>query len=182
MKKSRADTANTRRRIVGSALARFRRRGIERSGVAEIMADVGLSHGGFYRHFDSKEALVAEACADGLALAASNLDAAALRIPGGLEGILGRYLSREHCDTHDWGCPIAALGSELSRCDDTTRTTITEGVNRVVDLIAKQVDGDRVRALVVLSSMLGAVTLARIVSDPTMADTIIDETKKTLAK
>ncbi len=95
MRKSREETVLTRRRIVGSALARFRRRGIERTGVAEIMADVGMTHGGFYRHFDSKEELVKEACSDGLGLAASNLEAAWLRIPGGLEGMLGRRCDLE---------------------------------------------------------------------------------------
>src|SRR6266566_5816567 len=120
MRKSRIEAAKTRERIVSAAAAEFRQHGIAATGLADLMAAAGLTHGGFYRHFESKDQLVAEACAaateSAMATFFSNKSP-----KNGLKGRVAQYLSPAHRDDPSAGCPLAALGSEISRCDEKTR-------------------------------------------------------------
>jgi TetR/AcrR family transcriptional regulator, transcriptional repressor for nem operon len=123
MKKSKLEAAETRRRIVKTAAAEFRRNGIHDTGLSGVMAAAGLTHGGFYRHFDSKDELVAEACAAAMEPAAENTVTSACydAANDSLEAIVTSYLCPDHRDNLSEGCLIAALGSELARSDDKTR-------------------------------------------------------------
>jgi TetR/AcrR family transcriptional repressor of nem operon len=181
MKKSKLEAAQTRRRIVKTAAAEFRRKGINNTGLNEVMAAAGLTRGGFYRHFASKEQLVAEACA-------AAMDAVGAPGPGktGMEAILTEYLSKDHRDNLSEGCVLAGLGSELARSDGKTRAAATAGFLKLVDIFAqrhRRTDNEtaRGRALVAVSAMVGAITMSRIVTDPKLSARILRQTRKHLA-
>src|ERR1700761_9162417 len=128
MKKSKAETAKTRQRILEVASEAIRTKGIEATGVAEIMASAGLTHGGFYRHFGSKEELVTEA------LAVSRNDYLGGTVSAAEQGAQAlmkhfqEYVTTAYRDDIGGGCPLAANGSELVRGDATTRHNATEAL------------------------------------------------------
>jgi TetR/AcrR family transcriptional repressor of nem operon len=153
------------------------------------MAAAGLTQGGFYRHFRSKDQLIAEACAEGMDSVVEVTEAKAGRDEGkcGLEVIVENYLSSDHLDNLLEGCPLVGLGSELARAGDDTRAAATEGFLNLVDLIAKQFprtkpETARARAIFALSAMIGAATMSRIVTDPELSAAILKQAKKHLAK
>src|ERR1700676_2876312 len=119
MRKSKRETEETRKRIVEMAADEFRQHGIATSGIADLMAAVGLTHGGFYRHFESKEQLVAEATAAALDTLLDTLASAASGKKGrnGLKAVSAAYVCTEHRDNSRDSCPLAALGSELTSSD-----------------------------------------------------------------
>src|SRR5216684_1820118 len=185
MKKSKLEAAETRRRIVKTAAAEFRRNGIHATGLSDVMAAAGLTHGGFYRHFDSKDQLVAEACAAAMGAACETTEALACHGVGNeaLEAIVTSYLCPDHRDNLSEGCLIAALGTELARSDDKTRAVATAGFLKFVDLIAQQYrrttpKAAKARALVAASAMIGAVMVSRLVTDPELSAAVLYHTKK----
>lgn len=187
MKKSKSETAETRRRIVETAARELHRKGIDATGVSEVMSAAGLTRGGFYRHFDSKEHLVAEACTAGLEAIVARAEAAASGNSGadGLDAIAENYLALDHRNDQSGGCPLAGLGSELARANDETRAAATAGLLRLIALIAKQTgrrkpEAAHSDALFALSAMVGAVTLSRIATDPDLSAAILTETRKHL--
>lgn len=187
MKKSKTETAQTRKRIVDVASQAFRGHGIEATGVAEIMSEVGLTHGGFYRHFESKEQLVFEAIAKSLDdLVVASQDAA----KQGAEAIakhFQNYVSPAYRDDIEHGCPLAANGSELVRADDATRHTATEAFQKIFGSLApfirrqKGEDGNDA-AISVLTNMIGALTMSRVVDDPELSERILRVTRDRIAK
>ena len=188
MKRTKLEAAETRRKIVKTAAEEFRKYGINGVGLSDLMATAGLTHGGFYRHFESKDQLVAEAC--GAAIESTIENAWAPLLEQGkrhrLEAIVADYLSESHRDDSGGGCPFASLGSELARSSDNTRAVATEGLSKMVDIIAAQFrelrpDAAKRRALVMVSTMVGAVTLARMVTDSKLSSTILREAAKGVA-
>ena len=180
MRKSREEAARTRERIVKAAAREFRRQGIVATGLSDLMTAAGLTHGGFYKHFASKDQLVAEACAEALRASAEAMtSAASASSPGrGLKDAAARYLSTSHRDRPSEGCLLAALGSEIARCDEKTRGAATEGFLKFVDAIAGTfgdlpTDAARRRALAAISTMLGALTISRFVSDPALSEEVL---------
>ena len=167
----------THDRIVSVAARAIRRSGYDGTGVADIMKEAGLTHGAFYSHFASREAMLAEAagraCAESAAAAA---DVVAKEPPGSaLASMLGAYLSRAHVENAGRGCPLAALGSETSRQAPEVRRVATRHIKEMIDLIARQSPdwgrtGAHEQALVTLSTMVGALLLARAVDDPGLSD------------
>jgi AcrR family transcriptional regulator len=167
----------THERIVAVAARAIRRSGYEGTGVADIMKEAGLTHGAFYAHFTSREAMLAEAarraCAESAAAAA---DVAASVPPGkALASMLGTYLSKEHLEQVDTGCPLAALGSETSRQTPEVRRVATRHIKEMIDLLARQSPdwgqpAAHERALVTIATMVGALVLARAVDDPGLSD------------
>jgi len=180
MRKSRADTAQTRQRIVDTAAEAFRRDGIAGAGVADLMATAGLTHGGFYRHFASKNQLVAEAVRVAGDVLAAKMQVAGhgSNSPAAAMAAMDTYLSTDHRDDRATGCAVVSLGSEIARCDQATRAAATEGCLHLLDLInpnptQAQTDDDRAQAMVNLSTMIGALTLSRIVPDRQLSDEIL---------
>jgi len=177
MRKSREEAAQTRKRIVEAASCEFREKGIVATGLADLMKAAGLTHGGFYKHFESKDQLVAEACAKavdsviGVMAAHPTINAA-----------VAAYLSTRHRDKPASGCPLAAIGGELSRSDGEAREAATAGFVRLVDILAGKAGTAeaRRRALVAASTMIGAVTMSRVVSDPELSAEILSEVEKSL--
>ncbi len=158
MRKSREEAAQTRKRIVSAAAAEFRRNGVVATGLNELMAAAGLTHGGFYKHFESKDQLVREACREAVETAILETVAAAASKGSGFETA---YLSTDHRDNPAIGCPLSAIGSELARSDEMTRAAATDGFQRLVEIMAGQFgkippDVARRRALVAVSTMIGA--------------------------
>lgn len=185
MRKSKQEAAQTRERIVEAAAAEFRLNGIGGTGLSDLMAAAGLTQGGFYRHFKSKDQLVAEACATAIDSVAT-IFAASLSHRGkrsGLERVANSYLSAGHREGRSEGCPFAALGSELVRADENTRAVATQGLVKIVALLARQFgdtppDVAKARALVAFSTMVGALTLARLVTDPKLSALLLREAAK----
>jgi TetR/AcrR family transcriptional repressor of nem operon len=180
MRKSRIEAAKTRERIVTAAAAEFRQHGIAATGLADFMKAAGLTHGGFYRHFASKDQLVAEACSAAVGMMNERVASSASRELGrkGLEAAVADYLSTEHRDNPRDGCPLAALGSEMARADPQTRAAATAGFLKLVDALAGGFDEGtpdeaRRRALVAALTLIGALTVSRVVTDQALSDAIL---------
>jgi TetR/AcrR family transcriptional regulator, transcriptional repressor for nem operon len=169
----------TRRRIIEAAGRRFKRDGIDGSGIATLMADAGLTNGAFYAHFASKEDLVATAVTDQLRNQRANLSGQAPDLAG-LEQFVRSYLSVEHRDNPDDGCPSAALLDEIGRCTDATKQAYTDGLLVVIDEIAARLAPDdppsaRVKTLSVFAMMVGTLQLSRALADPQLADEVLEQ-------
>jgi TetR/AcrR family transcriptional repressor of nem operon len=169
----------TRRRIIKAAGRRLKRDGIDGSGVATLMADAGLTNGAFYAHFTSKEDLVTTAVADELRTQSENLAAVAPG-RGGVEQLVRAYLSPEHRDNPEDGCPSAALLDEIGRCTDTTKQAYTDGVLAFIDDIAARLaphdpPSARVKTLTVYAQMIGTLQLSRALADKQLADEILEQ-------
>src|SRR5213593_3891493 len=156
----------THERIVAAAARATRRTGYDGTGVAEIMKEVGLTHGGFYAHFASREAMLAEAAdrAGAEAVAASARVAAIAAPEQALQRLLHAYLSKEHVKGVEMGCPVAALGSEMPRQAPEVRRAATRRIKEMIDLVARQSPdwgkpGAHQRALVTVATMVGALVL-----------------------
>lgn len=186
MKKSKAETAETRKRIVEAASKAFRSQGIEATGVAEIMSAAGLTHGGFYRHFSSKEQLVAEAIAMSPKDLVADSEAAAEEGVEAMLRVLQEYVTPQYRDATAEGCPLAAIGSELVRADGTTRHVATEGFLRIIRawtpfMRAKTGEDPADVSISLLTNMIGALTIARMVDDPELSRRILEITKQRIA-
>lgn len=169
----------TRQRIIETAGRRFKRDGIDGSGVATLMADAGLTNGAFYAHFASKEDLVATVIADQLRTQRAGFGG---QVPdrAGLERFVRGYLSAEHRDDRADGCPSAALLDEIGRCADTTKQAFTDGVLGVIDAIAAYLEPDdppsaRAKALGGFAVMVGTLQLSRALADPQLADAVLEQ-------
>jgi len=169
----------THERIVETAARAIRRSGYRGAGVADIMKEAGLTHGGFYAHFDSREGMLAEvadrAGADTVAFLAGV--AAAAPPKQELDAMLRAYLSKEHVESVETGCAVAALGSEMPRQAPKVRRAATHRIKEMIDLVARQLPdwgrpGAHERALVTVATALGALILARAVDDPKLSDAV----------
>ena len=169
----------TRQRIIETAGRRFKRDGIDGSGVATLMADAGLTNGAFYGHFASKEDLVAAAVADQLGEQRASLNAQAPD-RAGLEQYVRKYLSVQHRDNPEDGCPSAALLDEIGRCTHATKRAYTDGVLAVIDDIAARLAPEdpqsaRVKMLSVFAMMVGTLQLCRSLADRQLADAVLEQ-------
>ena len=178
----------THERIVSVASRAIRRSGYDGTGVADIMKEAGLTHGAFYSHFASREVMLAEAAGKACADSAAGAAAVAAGAPPGmaLKTMLAAYLSREHVQQPDAGCPLAALGSETSRQAPEVRRVVTRHIKATIDLLARQSpdwgqQSAHERALVALSTMVGAVMLARAVDEPGLSDSLREAALKHLS-
>jgi TetR/AcrR family transcriptional repressor of nem operon len=169
----------THEKIVGAAARAIRRSGYDGTGVAGIMKEVGLTHGGFYAHFASREAMLAEAADRAGAESVAALTHVADSAPPQerLRSMIQAYLSEEHLEDAESGCPMAALGSEMPRQAPKVRRAATRRIKEIVDLVARlSPDPERPdayeRALVTVSAMVGTLMLARAVDDPKLSDAL----------
>jgi TetR/AcrR family transcriptional regulator, transcriptional repressor for nem operon len=180
MKVSRGQAAENRERIVEVAAKLFRERGFDGIGVAELMKAVGLTHGGFYGHFVSKEDLAAEACGHALEKSLRNWSAEIEKAPGeAFSKIVNVYLSEDHRDDPGSGCLVAALGSDLGRQAPPIRRVATEGIHALVGQLmrlvpSKSKSARRRKALSDFATMVGAVTIARAVDDSELSKAVLD--------
>jgi len=175
-------------RIVSAAARAIRRSGFNGTGVADIMKEAGLTHGAFYAHFESREAMLAEAanlaCTQLLATAADTVASAPPE--QALATLLRVYLSPEHRAQIELGCPLAALGSETPRQAPEVRRVTTRYIKEITDLIGRQLPdwgqpGAHERALVAVATMTGTLMLARAVDEPALSDALCQAAMKHLA-
>lgn len=162
-----------------TAARAIRRSGYGGTGVADIMKEAGLTHGGFYAHFDSREAMLAEAAdrAGADTVAFLTRVAAEVTPKKALEAMLRTYLSKEHLESAETGCAVAALGSEMPRQSAKVRRAATRRIKEMIDLLARQSPdwgqpGAHERALVTVATALGALVLARAVDDAKLSDEV----------
>lgn len=179
MRVSRAEAAQNRERVIDVAAKLFRERGFDGIGVADLMKAAGLTHGGFYGHFESKEDLMAQACARALEGSLAALHGVAERDEANaLAAIASTYLSPAHRDQTGEGCVMAALGAEAARHGSPVRKAFTQGVRSTIDVLTRLVPGaskraKRKQALVTYSSMIGALILARAIDDPELSEEVL---------
>jgi TetR/AcrR family transcriptional repressor of nem operon len=170
---SKANKEKSHQRIVKTAAARFRERGVDGIGLAELMKEAELTHGGFYGHFDSREELVAEAieCAlrdGGEAVAAI---AGTRRPPAAVLGLLvDAYLSLAHRDGLATSCAVTSMANDVARANARARSAYTKQVGIYLELLAKLIATDkrksrRAKAIAALATLVGAVSMARAVND-----------------
>jgi len=171
----------THDRILKTASRAIRRKGYGGIGVADIMKEAGLTHGGFYAHFASKTDLLAEVADRTGADSLGRLGRIADRAPEGeaLAAIVDAYLSDQHVESPETGCPVAALGSELARQEPPVRRAATRRMKEVIDLLGRQLPGwaageDRGQALAAYCTLVGALTIARAVDDPALSRAVRD--------
>jgi TetR/AcrR family transcriptional regulator, transcriptional repressor for nem operon len=177
MRKSKAEAGRTRETIVDSAAATFRRNGVAATGLVELMAGAGLTRGGFYKHFASKEQVVAEASAQAIDSVASRIGTAVTQRRTGtpLQRVLDAYLTVHHRDHPEGGCLFATLGPELARESEAVRAVAAEGMERMLDLF--QQDIGRADAVVALAAAVGAMTLARLAPDDAASKKILQQVR-----
>jgi TetR/AcrR family transcriptional regulator, transcriptional repressor for nem operon len=176
---SQAQKEKTHKRIVAIASKRFREKGLAGFGIAELMKEAGLTVGGFYKHFDSRDELVAEAVSDAFGVWQRQKEAAE---DGGqslsFEKLIDDYLSDAHCKNPGEGCAFSALAPELARSDKRTRALTSKQVRDDIELLVTLLPGKdrgaaRSRAILTFSALVGAMSLARAVSDKAISNEIM---------
>ena len=157
---SKQDAAKHRQQVIQGASELFRERGIDGVNVGELMGAAGLTHGGFYRHFASKDELAGLAAAHAIAAQAETL--------GDEREFIERYLSPEHRDDVAHGCVVSALGAELARADEPVRDAFLEEYRAFVNRF-----DDREQALAKLATMVGALVISRATKGDPLSDEVL---------
>lgn len=166
-------------RIVRAAARAIRRSGYDGTSVSDIMKEAGLTHGAFYAHFASREAMLAEAAdragAESNAFAASVIAAAPPE--RSLQALMHAYLSEEHLASIETGCPVSALGSEMPRQAPDVRRAATRRIKEMIDMVARQSPdwgqpAAHERALATVAAMVGTLMMARAVDDPALSESL----------
>jgi TetR/AcrR family transcriptional repressor of nem operon len=179
MRVSKETMAEHREKIIESAAARFRERGFDGISVADLMNEAGLTHGGFYGHFSSKEELMELASARAMEKAAARWEKvmnASVEEP--VKAFVEYYLSQQHRDRPGSGCLFAALGTDIARQPVSLRKVVTDGVQKLFGILARVTPGAtkaarRKKAIATFASLLGGVVLARITDDPELFQEIL---------
>lgn len=188
MRVSREKAEESRRRILKAASRLFRQRGIDAAGVDDVTKAAGLTHGGFYRHFNSKEALTAETVERELAASTKRWRKLADGVTAeeALRTLVAGYLSREHRDSPGRGCPLSALSSEVAHQPKSVRRSFTKGLMEMLDVL-EELSSDRDlakrrdRAILMLVKLVGAIIMARAVDNSDFSDLILSTVSKELA-
>ena len=187
MRRTKLAKQQTHERIVAAATRRFRAGGIAGVGVADVMGEAGLTHGGFYAHFASKDALVAEACGVGLAQSRERIIRKIRREPAErrLSAYIDLYLSAEHRDHPEAGCVMPTLSGEVARSSGAVRAAFTQAYNdyraALASLLADTDNADEGgetfeasdEAMVLLAGLAGTMLLARAVDDPALSERML---------
>jgi TetR/AcrR family transcriptional repressor of nem operon len=176
---SKAEKADTHKRIIKIASKRFREEGVAGVGIADVMKNAGLTVGGFYKHFDSRDDLVAEAVSAAFGTWKRQMDAAASGGPPlSYETLIDDYLNKAHRNHPGTGCAFSALAGEIARSDKRTRALASEEIRNNLQLIAGLLPGKdkhvaRSKAIITYCALVGAMSLARAVSDEVLSREIL---------
>lgn len=180
MRYSKEHKAETHARIVKKASVRLRERGAHGIGVADLMKEAGLTHGGFYAHFDSREALVIEAFdyAMDRSIARRRQQITELPPEERLAHLVDTYLSPQHRDNPGHGCAMPALGAEIARESPKTRRAFAAKLDDLIDMMAEQYSGDpttaRKQAIAALATMMGSILMSRIAGAGEVSDEYLE--------
>lgn len=179
---SDAEKKKSHDRILDAAGQLFRKEGIERTSLAEVMKAAGMTHGGFYRHFATKDDLTAASLHRAVDQAVAGLEAGAKKgcQRAAQAEYTDTYLSQEHVQTPAIGCPLAALGSELARMQGPARAEAGAAVGRVAELLADE--GEAGAGYARLALLLGAVSLARMVDSPEQSARIVSAARDAMVQ
>ena len=187
MKVSKAQSEENRQAILDAASRLYRVHGLSGVGVADITRDAGLTHGGLYRHFENKDALVREACARAFDWSPPPLDGTGAHTGSSAQSLATRvtsYLSTQHRDQPGEGCPVAALAVDAARAGGELSEVFAQGIERNIERFASVIEGmeqgepsakGRERAMQMLASMVGGMVLARATAAarPALSDEIL---------
>jgi TetR/AcrR family transcriptional repressor of nem operon len=172
--------AEVHQKIVRDASRRVRTEGLSGAAVAAVMRDTGLTHGGFYKHFESKDELLLESLREAFREIADNLANAAQQPhpEAGWKAIVKAYLSLEYCDHAERGCPLTALAPELARVDKRMRgqilTELVKYKDRMLPFMPGRRTADKERAFFsIFSTMIGAIEIARMLPEPAMREKVL---------
>jgi TetR/AcrR family transcriptional repressor of nem operon len=188
MRYSREHKLETHARIVKKASVRLREKGAHGIGVADLMKDAGLTHGGFYAHFDSREALVVEAFAYAMDRSTERWRKLAEQTPPDkrLSAIVDGYLTPVHRDDPGHGCAVPALGAEIARESPKTRKAFAAKLEQMVDMIAAQIPdvprkSARKQAMAALATMMGTLVLARVAGNGEFSEEFLSAGRDSVA-
>src|SRR4030088_1941877 len=180
MRYSREHKLETHARIVKKASVRLREKGAHGIGVADLMKDAGLTHGGFYAHFDSRDALVIEAFAHAMDRGTEHWRKLAERTPPDkrLATIVGSYLTAVHRDDPGHGCAIPTLGAEIARESPRTRKAFAARLERMIEMLAEKIPevprkAARKQEMAAIATMMGTLVLARVAGNGDFSDEIL---------
>ncbi len=181
MRYSKEHKLETHAKIVRKASVRLREKGAHGIGVADLMKDAGLTHGGFYAHFDSREALVIEAFVDAMDRSTERWHKLAEQTPPEqrLSTIVDSYLTSVHRDDPGHGCAIPTLGAEIARESPKTRKAFAAKLEQMIDFLALQIpevprQAARKQAMAVIATMIGTLVMARVAGNGEFSDEILD--------
>jgi TetR/AcrR family transcriptional repressor of nem operon len=176
---SQAEKAATRDRLLRITARKIRAEGVARPGIADLMGEAGLTHGGFYKHFASRDDLIAEAAAVALAEGSAKMESAARKSrQDPLAGLIDAYLSRRHRDAPATGCALVTLGAAAGRGEVGIRDAYEKQVRAYLELIAELEDDfadAQAEAMLILSAMVGATLISRAVADPDFSDELLEQ-------
>src|ERR1700761_3090233 len=185
---SKADKAQSHERIVQTAAMRFREKGIEGISVADLMKEAGLTHGGFYRHFESRDDLVAQAVACALENGGRGLQCQFEDKPGDLGAYIEVYLSETHRDSPGAGCGMTALAGDVARAGPVARDLYAKHVGKMTEHLASMLDAGlpaaerRADALFIVSMLAGALALSRAAGDPQLSSEVLEVARSRLIR
>jgi TetR/AcrR family transcriptional repressor of nem operon len=181
--------AETHRKIVKDASRRVRAEGMTGAAVSAVMRDAGLTHGGFYKHFESKDALLIESLSEAFQEIADRLAQAAEQSPPDTawKTIVNTYLSLEYCDHVEYGCPLPALAPELARADKAMQPQIFEELKKYRSRMLPFMPGQRTAEkesafFAIFSTMAGAVEIARMLPEPAMREKVLASARDLLLR
>jgi TetR/AcrR family transcriptional repressor of nem operon len=188
MRVSRVQAAENRQTVIDVASRLFRERGFDGIGLKDLMKGAGLTQGAFYKQFASKEDLAAQASRRALEHASVRWSDAAVANPKDpLAAVMAFYLSMGHREERMDGCPIVALGSDAARQGTEVKASFEAGIKTHLEMLARMIaetDGAEPddKAMAILSTMVGAVTLSRVVNDPDLAQALLDQAAEQVRK
>jgi TetR/AcrR family transcriptional repressor of nem operon len=185
MGSSQTEKQASHKRIVDAAAAQIRRDGVDAVRVSDLMREAGLTHGGFYRHFGSREELIDAAIDQALADGSRQTESGEDTDPAALGKVIDGYVSKAHRDNPEVGCGVAALPADISRSSSAAREAYGRRVRRYVDRLTGLIrhpvaDAKRDEAVMMLSALVGALSMARAVEDPELSDEILTATARAL--
>lgn len=187
MRYSPEQKAETHKQIVDAAAREFRSKGLQGIGIADLMSQVGLTHGGFYAHFKDRDALVVEAANCAAAESFGRLIEAAESAPQGkeVEAMLDFYLSPEHRDAFGFGCLLPALAADIARQSETVKGAFTDSLKQNMGRIASYMPAHDAKsklkqAFMLISSMAGAILIARAIEDPKLSNLLLGSVRNQL--
>ncbi|MDD5409920.1 MAG: TetR/AcrR family transcriptional regulator [Methylobacter sp.] len=177
----------THKQIVDAASKEFRGKGLQGIGIADLMSQVGLTHGGFYAHFKDRDALVVEAVECAAMESFGRMNEVAKSAPQGKEvnAIIDIYLSPEHRDNFRYGCLLPAIAADIARQSDSVKGAFTESLQANMSGIAKYMPAKNSKdkldqAMMLISSMAGAMLIARAINDSTLSNMLLDSVRSQL--
>ncbi|MGV9229687.1 TetR/AcrR family transcriptional regulator [Streptomyces nigra] len=175
---SQAEKAATRERVLRAASRRIRTDGVDRPGVAELMQEAGLTHGGFYKHFNSRDDLITQAATFALSEGTAKMERSARKNPEDARaGLIDAYLAKQHRDGPATGCALVTLGAAAGRGDQQIQQAYENQVRTYLDLIAgldEDADTPRAEAMLTLSALVGAMLISRAVADQDFSDELLE--------